>query len=226
MGRSGLIVLVAALIALFAFTRHSSNPASASGQDPPAFGGSGSVSAHLNVVPTIRSVTVSPGSVTFGKCTGGADPTASQGDKLGYPNGICWVGTTGPDASFPITVTYTGLPGNVWVSSTNAAPGDSGTSWSLCNPQGKPACTGGQGRPGKDQFAVSTFAPQVANFAVLTGTAACDNEFDAGGGCSANPAEFTSQTQQEGLQLTGPNTWDDHSTSWNLSITWLAEGSS
>ena len=223
MGRSGLVVVVVAvLIALFAFSRHSTDPP-ANGQDPPTFGGSGSVSAHLSVVPTIRSVTVSPGSVTFGGCTHGAGETASAGSKMGYPNGICWVGSTGaPDASFPITVTYTGLSGNVWVSGSNAVPSDNGTNWSLCNPVGEPACTGGQGKPGTNQFAVSTFASEVANFAVLTGSATCDNVFDPGGGCSATPAEFGSQTQHEGLQLTGPNTSDDHATSWSVNITWIA----
>jgi hypothetical protein len=180
------------------------------------------VSAHLSVVPTIRSVTVSPGSVNFGSCTGGSGSTTSMNNSMGYPNGICWVGTIGPDAHFPITVTYTGLPGSVWVSGSNAVPSDNGTNWSLCNPVGQPACTGGQGKPGKDQFAISTFAPQVANFAVLTGNASCDNEFNPGGGCSAAPAQSQSQTQHEGIQLTGPTTWDDGSTSWNVSITWIA----
>ena len=46
MGRRGLIILVAVLVALFGFARHSSDPpASTSGQDPPAFGSSGSVTA-------------------------------------------------------------------------------------------------------------------------------------------------------------------------------------
>jgi hypothetical protein len=224
MGRSRLIILVAVVIALFAFTKHSPEaPASASGQDPPVFGGSGSVNAHLSVVPTIRSVTVSPGAVNFGNCTGGSGNTASTANSMGYPNGICWVGSTGPNASFPITVTYTGLPGNVWISGSGAVPDDSGTSWSLCNPMGQPACTGGQGLPGKNQYAVSTFGSQVANFSVLTGSAACDNEFNPGGGCSAAPAQFQGQTQHEGLQLTGPKTWDDGSTSWSVSITWIAE---
>ena len=224
MGRSGLIILAAVLIALLAFTRQSPDPAAhGNGPDPPVFGGSGSVNARLSVVPTIRSVTVSPGSVNFGNCTGGSGNTASTASSMGYPNGICWVGSSGPNASFPITVTYTGLSGNVWVSGSSAVPDDSGASWSLCNPIGQPACTGGHGLPGQNQYAVTTFGSQVASFFVLTGSAACDNEFNPGGGCSAAPAQFQSQTQHEGLQLTGPKTWDDGSTSWNVSITWIAE---
>jgi len=99
MGRNALVVVVIALIGLFAFARHS--PAAAShgqdppGQDPPTFSGSGSVNAHLSVVPTIRSVTVSPGSVSFGDCTGGTGDTSSTSNQLGYPNGTCSVGTSG-----------------------------------------------------------------------------------------------------------------------------------
>src|SRR5437773_1454432 len=145
MGRSGLIILVAVLIALFGFARHSpDSPASTSGQDPPAFGGSGSVTAHLKVVPTIRSVTVSPGSVDFRNCTEGTGDTASAGDQMGYPNGICWVGNTGSNGHFPVTVTYTGLAGNVWVSASGAVSDGNGAGWSLCDPTGKPVCTGDQ----------------------------------------------------------------------------------
>jgi hypothetical protein len=226
MGRNALIVVVIALIGLFAFARHS--PATATGgqdppgQDPPTFSGSGSVNAHLSVVPTIRSVTVSPGSVSFGNCTGGAGDTSSTGTQMGYPNGTCSVGTSGPNGSFPVTIKYTGLPGRVYVEGSNASPSDNGTSWSLCIPGGQPACTGGQGKPGPDQYTVETFAGQVASPAVMTGTLVCDGEFDPGGGCTASPAEFKSQSQSEGVQLTGPSTWDDHSTAWSLTITWTA----
>jgi hypothetical protein len=34
--------------------------------------------------------------------------------------------------------------------------------------------------------------------------------------------EFGKQAQHEGLVLTGPKTWDDHSTSWTMTITWTA----
>src|SRR5260370_36497381 len=95
MGRNGgIFVLVAVLIGLFVFARHSSDPPP-SGQDPPAFGGSGSVTAHLSVVPTIRSVTVSPGSVRFGECTGGAGDTPAATDAVGEPNGARLVGSDG-----------------------------------------------------------------------------------------------------------------------------------
>lgn len=223
MGRSGLIILVAVLVALFGFARHSPDPqASTSGQDPPAFGGSGSVTAHLKVVPTIRSVTVSPDSVNFGNCNEGSGDTASAGDQMGYPNGICWVGNTGSNGHFPVTVTYTGLAGNVWVSASDAVSDNNGN-WSLCDPTGKPACTGDQNKPGDNQVTVMTFAQDVNNYHMLTSDAECDVEFQAGGFCTAAPAQFQSVTAHEGIRLIGPKASADSSTSWSVNITWVAE---
>jgi hypothetical protein len=224
MGRNGLIILVAVLVALFGFARHSPDPpASTSGQDPPAFGGSGSVTAHLKVVPTIRSVTVSPGSVDFRDCTDGTGDTASAGDQMGYPNGICWVGNTGSNGHFPVTVTYTGLAGNVWVSASGAVSDGNGAGWSLCDPTGKPVCTGDQNQPGDNQVTVMTFAQDVNSYHMLTSEAKCDTEFGAGGVCTAAPAEFQSLTAHEGIRLIGPKASDNSSTSWSVSITWVAE---
>jgi hypothetical protein len=225
MGRSALVVVAVVLIALFAFTRHSP-AATTHAQDPPAFGGSGSVNAHLSVVPTIRSVTVSPGSVSFGNCTGGQGDTASVKNQMGYPNGTCSVITSSANANLPVTITYTGLAGRVYVSGSSAVPSDNGTNWSLCNPGGQPTCTGGQGEPGEDQYTVETSADEVASAAALTGNLVCDSEFDTGGGCAATPAEFKSQSQNEGIKLIGPRTWDDHSTSWSVTVTWTAASSS
>jgi hypothetical protein len=75
---------------------------------------------------------------------------------------------------------------------------------------------------------VMNYAPGVANAGVLTTTPSCDADFDAvpAGGCSASPPELQSQVQHEGLLLTGPETWDDHSTSWTIYVTWTAVGPS
>ncbi|HEX6522716.1 MAG TPA: hypothetical protein VF070_22325 [Streptosporangiaceae bacterium] len=226
MGRSALIVVAAVLVILFLFTRGSNGSGN---QDGSPSSSSSQVTGHLSVVPTIRSITVSPGSVTFHDCSGGNGATNSTQQALGYPNGSCTVGTQQVGQSFPIAISYTGLPGTVEVNASNAAPADGGTQWSLCSPpgQGQPNCTGGLGLPGKDQYTVSNFGQAVANANLLTGSASCDKEFDQGpgGGCSASPAEFQSQTQHEGLTLTGPSTWDDHSTSWTMTITWTAVSS-
>jgi hypothetical protein len=225
MARSALIVIAAVLVVLFLFTRGSNGSGN---QDGSSSSSTSQVTGHLSVVPTIRSITVSPGSVTFHDCTGGNGATNSTPQAMGYPNGSCSVGVTGVNQSFPITVTYTGLPGTVEVNATSAVPSDGGTNWSLCSPPGQsqPNCTGGLGLPGKDQYTVENFGQAVANATLVTGNAACDKQFDQGpgGGCSASPAEFQSQTQHEGLMLTGPSTWDDHSTSWTMTVTWTAVG--
>lgn len=224
--RSGAIVVVAILVALFLFTRGSSGT---SNQEGSQSSDSSRVTGHLNVVPTIRSITVSPGSVNFGGCRGGIGATGSTDASMGYPNATCSVGGTGANASYPITVSYTGLPGQVEVSATNAVPSDGGTQWSLCNPliqgQNPPACDGGQGLPGKDQYELQSQSAAAATGVALTTTSACDKVFDAGGVCSAAPPEFGTQTQHENLFLIGPRTWDDHSTSWTMTITWTATGS-
>ncbi|HEY1625282.1 MAG TPA: hypothetical protein VGG16_15940 [Streptosporangiaceae bacterium] len=227
MGRSAILIIAGLVVVLLIFSRHSP---SSDGQAAPVAGGSGSTTAHLKVVPTIRSVTVSPGSVTYGNCSGGSGYTNSAGNTLGYPNGSCTVGTIGVNESFPITVTYTGIPGSVYVSGSGAAPADNGTGWTLCSPPGSPqgqsACTGVQGLPGNDQYMVMNFAEAVENAEVLTATPACDKEFDSHGGCAATPQEFKNQAQHEGLLLTGPKSWNDHSTSWTMTVTWTAVGSS
>lgn len=223
--RNGVIVVVVILVVLFLFARQ---PAGGSPHDTPQSGPSSTTTGHLSVVPTIRSITVSPGSVTFGGCTGGGGATDSTKKAMGYPNGSCYVGSISRQA-YPIAVTYSGLPGEVFVTGSDAQPADGGHQWTLCSPQagsqgsGPALCTGGNGLPGQDQYWVENFA-QGANSAVLTTTATCDQEFDSSGGCSASPAEFSKQTQHEGLLLTGPKTWDDHSTSWTMTVTWTAVG--
>lgn len=225
MGRSAILVIAGLAVILLIFSRHAP---SSDGQAAAVSGGSGTTTAHLKVVPTIRSVTVSPGTVTFGNCTGGSGYTNSTSNTLGYPNGSCTVGAIGVNEQFPITVTYTGIPGSVDVSGSDAVPADSGTEWTLCSPPGSPhgqnACAGAQGLPGDDQYMVMNFAEAVQNAEVLTVTPACDQEFDSHGGCAATPQEFQHQVQHEGLLLTGPRAWDDHSTSWTMTVTWTAVG--
>jgi hypothetical protein len=223
--RSGVIVILAIIVALFFFSRGTDGSTSSNSGS----GSDSSTTGHLSVVPTIRSVTVSPGSVEFGNCSGGNGATNSTDAALGYPNGLCSVGIV--NEKFPITVAYSGLPGQVYVQSSNAVPSDGGTQWALCSPpaggsqQPRTTCSGTNGLPGTDQYMIQNFAEQVSSATVLDGSAACDEEFDPAGGCSATPSEFAKQTQHEGLLLTGPASWDDHSTSWTMTITWYAHGS-
>ena len=222
--RNALLVVVAVLVALFVFSKHQPTSGSA------ATGDGGSTTGHLSVVPTVRSVTVSPGDVTFGNCTGGNGGTVSTQHALGYPNGECEVGSPLVNPVYPITVSYTGIAGAVYVNGSNAVPADNGTQWELCSPNQQPGssvpgCTGDRGQPGSDQYTLIMFAPGVTNSSVLGKPAVCDIEFDPGGGCRAAPAELHSEVQHEGLLLVGPKTWDDHSTSWTITITWTAASS-
>jgi hypothetical protein len=223
--RNALIGIVAALVVLFLLARHPTS------SGPSATGDGGSTTGHLSVVPTVRSVTVSPGNVSFDNCTGGGGATDSTQHALGYPNGECSVGSPGVNASYPITVTYNGLPGAVDVTGSNAVPADNGAQWALCtsNPapgSALPGCTGYRGQPGNDQYELITFAPGVTDSFVLGTSVACDAEFDQGGGCAANPPEFHNQVQHEGLVLVGPKSWDDHSTAWSVTVTWTAASGS
>jgi len=223
--RSGVIVILAIVVALFLFSRGTDGSTTTGG----GTGSNSSTVGHLSVVPTIRSVTVSPGSVEFGSCSGGDGATNSTPNAMGYPNGLCSVGVV--NEQFPITVSYTGIPGQVYVQSGNAVPADGGTQWTLCSPptggseQAQTKCNGTDGLPGNDQYMIQNFAEQVTSATVVNNSAACDEEFDPSGGCSATPAEFAKQSQHEGLLLTGPANWDDHSTSWTMTITWYAHGS-
>lgn len=216
MRRNALLAFPAAgaLVGLAACGSVSSAPAGA--------GKGASIVISLHVVPTIRSVTVSPDKANFGNCAGGYAnrTTASTLGELGYPNAACFLGK--PQESFPITVTNTGIASHIYVNGANAVPSDAGIEWRLCNPGPKPdvACTSNNGMsPGENQYVVQNFAPnRRLNAAGLTNSLACDPEFSPVGGC------WTSfgASQREGLKLTGPLKPDDTSTSWTVTITWNA----
>jgi hypothetical protein len=181
-----------------------------------------SIAISLKVVPTVVSVTVSPSSAAFGGCTGGNKSvnTASTGNALGFPNGRCWLGTPGSHGSFPITITNTGVAADIYVSGASASPSDNGTGWGLCNIGANPAsaCTGSGGKmPGDNQYLLQNFAGGSMNPSGLTGTMTCDAEF-AAGSCSA----IQGNSQQEGIELTGPASTADQSTKWTVTITWTA----
>ncbi len=191
---------------------------------PPGAGQAGSVNLSLNSVPIVRSVTVSTSQRNFRDCQFG-DPrqnTGSQPGRLGYPNGVCWLGVMNPFGVFPIKVINTGIASYIDVNGASANPANPGGSsalWSLCNAGSDPAvdCNGPHGRPGTDQYLVENFDPSGRiNASGLTDVPACDHEFAASGNCYA--VQGTSQT--EGLELTGPSTSTDTATSWTVTITW------
>ena len=140
-------------------------------------GKSATLNLSLKTVPTVRSITISPGRASFANCTGGKDDnnTASNSGRLGYPNGICWVGEVDPIGVFPIKVTNTGIASFVYINGSSATPSDSGAAWSLCNvgPSPGATCTGYKHRtPGIDQYIVRDFGPDGSNNTGLTRNAA------------------------------------------------------
>lgn len=192
-------------------------------QSAAAPGAGASITISLKVVPTVRSVTVSPGTATFGSCSGGSASlnTQSTSSALGYPNGYCWVGSPGSGGRFPVTVTNTGIASYIEVSSENAAPSDNGHQWSLCNLGSNPAvsCTGSSGRPAMDQYVLQSFASNgKQNADGLTGSPSCDADFGTARQCWTVQGD----NAEEGFRLIGPESPDDSSTSWTVRITWEA----
>jgi hypothetical protein len=182
-----------------------------------AAGNGASVAISLKVVPTVRSVTVSPGTASFGHCTGGnpgAD-TASTSTELGYPNGHCWDGAPGASGRFPITITYKGPPGQVYITGSNAVPSAGTGQWSLCNPAA--ACKGPGGLPGPNQYLVENFGMGSSNSTGLTGSPTCDQQFGPGG-CTATAGK----SQKEGFELIGPESSDNTAQLWTVTIRWAA----
>lgn len=185
-------------------------------------GKSATLNLSLKTVPTVRSITISPGKAAFGNCTGGKDAnnTASAGIRLGYPNGTCWVGETTPIGVYPIKITNTGIASFVYINGSSATPSDDGNGWSLCNLGSNPVVTCKADRkraPGLDQYFVRNFGPDGRNYSGLTGTPQCDREFDSHGKCWAG----LGASQQEGMELIGPyKASDEVSTSYTMTITW------
>ena len=213
-GGSRAVLALVALVAL---------GACAEPQSAAAPGKGASITISLRVVPTVRSVTVSPAKAAFGNCADGSTglDTRSTGNALGYPNGHCWLGTPDPGGRFPVTITNTGIASYIEVSSGNAIPSDNGQQWSLCNLGPNPAvrCSGSKGMPAMDQYLVQSFASnRKQNADGLTGSPSCDADFNTARQCWTMQGDKA----EEGFTLTGPEAPDDSSTLWTVKITWVA----
>ena len=184
-------------------------------QSPP---NSGSTTATLHVVPTMRTVNVSPATTKFAHCTGGEFALRSTKKALGYPNGRCFVGSKHKNI-YPIKI-FNGREAKIYIKSSPAMPADGKTEWRLCNPGPHPvvACNGPLGKPAKDQFIVQNFSKSGLNKTGLAKSLMCDIEFGQSGVCLAS----TGQSEREGIRLIGPHWPDDHSTTWTVTITWMA----
>jgi hypothetical protein len=184
---------------------------------PLATGQSANLNLSLTTVPTVRSVTISPGQATFTHCSNGdaALDTKSTATELGFPNGVCWVGSVTLQ-KFPITITNTGIASDIYVSGSTADPADLGTAWSLCTRRGSARCNGPSHRPGTDQYQVENFSAFGSLTTGVTSDPRCDQRFGPQGSCWAVQGMW----QREGIELIGPDTSSDTSTKWTVTITW------
>lgn len=191
------------------------------GGDPPGPAHEGQLAIHFNAITTFNTLTISPSDVQCGHYHGGTYPNAST-NTLGQPNGMCSVGLypTTKLQDVPIKITYSGLAGEVFIKSGNAIPADNGTQWHLCGPNIGPesVCHGPQGKPGSYQFAVKNFPGSGLSPTPLRPWWICDVNFDPSGGCSA----VRQQSQQEGFDIIGPYWQKNPSTTWSVTITWIA----
>ena len=190
------------------------------GTDPSGGAHEGQVTLHFNAITTFNTVTISPADAQCGHYHGGKPPNAST-NTLGQPNGMCSVGMY-PVAKIqdvPIKITYSGLAGQVFVKSGNAIPANDGTQWRLCGPHIGPDsfCTGPDGKPGPYQFAVHSFAGSGMQPVPLRPWWTCDVNFDVGS-CNA----VRTQSQQEGFDIVGPYWQKNPSTTWSVTVTWVA----
>jgi hypothetical protein len=171
----------------------------------------------IKIIQMYRSITVSPSTVTCGNYEGGNIPNPSTATALGFP-GRCSVGKLTGTSSLPLTVTYSGPPGMVQVKASNAVPDDGGPGWQLCGP-GTSACKGTNGHPGIDQFSLQTFSRESPSpFTDLTRQWKCDTQFNSAGACTATRG----LSQHEGALITGPKWTYTHSTTYTVTVTWMA----
>ncbi len=192
-------------------------------KDPPPHGHSNSTAVSLKTMQTYRTVTVTPDAVNCGHYARGNPPNRSKG-ALGFPNGTCAVGNRvkGKD---PITITYNGIQGYVYVHAGWAMPNGNevGTPWKPCSSAGHRAvtCTGKKGLPGYNQYTVRNFSPQTQTPTQITGNNVCDVNFRPVGGCYASRGN----SQREGLYITGPSKLPggDTAQSWTAWVIWTAE---
>jgi hypothetical protein len=186
-----LVVLAGAIVALSAL------PASAAG--------SGDVTVSLSTVSqAVKSVTVSPTSTTYDRCTNGTSTTTA----LGFPNGAC-------AASQAISVTNGNTPATILVNGADMVPSDNGAHWTLVNTVNASADHYYETVGSTNGF--NSGPTQVGGtFQALSNAAACDTVFFPGCNSAAG------QHATENLAVTGPSTSSDTSTSWSTSIIWTA----
>ena len=183
---------------------------------------SGSSALTINTVTL--SITVAPATGAFGFCLNG-NSTATQ---LGFPNGECYAPVDANNQVQRITITNTGGSGHVRVQGSNAVPNAGSGSWTLCSPVGGalPACGGGPGLAGRDQFLLATVHPDASfgnsgtTGVYLTSELVCDSGIN--GATATDPCALASAASaQEFLILGGPSATTNPSATFTTTVTWI-----
>ena len=158
-----------------------------------------STTATINVA--VRSLTVSPASVTYSQCYDSS--LNSTGAAIVIPGGYC----QGLDNN--ISITNGSVAGHIDVQGSDAVPADNGTHWTLTS----------NNVPGTDQFLEETTStPNGFSGPKLATAPACDTAFDETTHCAASAG----QTGSEKLYVVAPSATTDPSTSFTTVITWTA----
>jgi hypothetical protein len=185
-----------------------------------AAGPSANLSVSLSTVTAVKSVTISPTSVSYSGCVYGS----SSGSNLGFPNGACQTQTG-------VNVQNGSAPAEIMVNGADMVPSDSGSHWVLClngAPAGVLPCANGPTAPGDDQYYETVSGSQgvntgtqraPGNFQPLSNQPSCDTALGSGV-CVTNLSAGSAAL--EFLAVTGPHASSDPSTSWSTSVTWTA----
>lgn len=163
------------------------------------------ITATINVAAPVKSVTVSVGTLAYGFCNGGSSTTS----KLGFPNGQCF--TTN------YTVTNGNTAAQIDVTGSDAVPSSGGTHWTLCGGSA-PACTAPSSSPAQDQYKETVFNGAAGSSTFLTNSPQCDGAF-SNPTCGVSPA---SASDSEALQIIGPSTSSDGSSTFTATVTYTA----
>jgi len=162
----------------------------------------GSVSETISV--GVRSLTVSPGSIS--ECTAGAPMT--------FPNGAC--------ISAGVSITNGAAGGHVDINGANAEPADGGYPWTLCGPGLTATCSGSGGLPGQDQYRQQTLGASSVAGPYFGNAPICDTAFDGTVSGTADCTSTPGQVGNETVEVWGPSSSTDQSSTFTSSITWTA----
>jgi hypothetical protein len=162
---------------------------------PSAAATSSSVNATIPVAAQIKSVAISPSTITFANC--GPSGNLGSGQQLLFPNGTC----SAPGISVGNNGT---VPEAILVEGTSAVPSDNGTPWVLSATKTPPTDSYALTLLGSTQIFLASGPQTDANA--------------PNGGVSVLPGT----NDIEAPQIYGPSASTDPSTTFTATVTWIA----